>query len=102
MDFGIVFKAIGTYKDKPIWMQYAIVEDYKLTIVELEPAAWFGWNIKRVTEQGQDEWPGMTAQEIKRYLVQFWTSFAPASDADIEAIKTAITNYNARIQEKSA
>jgi hypothetical protein len=49
------------------WLQYLIVADERVRIVELEPAGFgsaFGWNLTKTIDQGPAEWPGMTAESI--------------------------------------
>jgi hypothetical protein len=40
------------------WLQFAIIRDNAVTIMELTPAAWGGWNLHGVTQQGASDWPG--------------------------------------------
>lgn len=51
------------------WLQYVIVEDGQVTILEMSPTV-FGWNVARIIVQGQADWPNMTAEQIRAFKGQ--------------------------------
>jgi len=59
---------IGTV-GKQEWKQILIIRDNAVTIVEMKPALLCGWNIERVTVQGEDDWCGMSASSIRAHIV---------------------------------
>jgi hypothetical protein len=48
------------------WKQYFIVRDASVVILDMTPA-WLGWNVRSVDRQGEQDWPGMTRDEIVRF-----------------------------------
>jgi hypothetical protein len=51
-------------KGAPDWRQYLVITDGRVAIVEMTPALLGGWSFKRVTVQGNDDWPNMTRDQI--------------------------------------
>lgn len=61
----IVFKReIGTN-----WRHYSVIEGGRVHLLEMTPALWGGWNVKRYTVQGEDEWPGMDSESIRQWFI---------------------------------
>lgn len=51
--------AIGAHR----WKHHLLIRDARVDIFEMEPAV-LGWNLKRITVQGAEAWPDMTAEQI--------------------------------------
>lgn len=51
------------------WRHYSVIRDEGLTLIEMEPALLGGWNVTKITAQGSKEWGGMSANEIKRWIL---------------------------------
>ena len=58
-----VQKRIGVV-GKTEWMQLVIIRNGSVTILDLVPAAWSGWNLRSMTVQGADDWGKMSADAI--------------------------------------
>lgn len=65
----LVSKRASLPGEKYAWLQYAIIEDARVTILEMSPAV-FGWNVKGIVVQGATDWPNMNAEQIRAFKVQ--------------------------------
>lgn len=54
----------GRYYPAHKWLQYQIIGDGVVYIVDMVQALIAGWNFGRVTVQGEAEWPGMSHDDI--------------------------------------
>jgi hypothetical protein len=46
------------------WRHYHVIRNNSVTIIDMEPALWAGWNVRRVSRQGDNDWCGMSADSI--------------------------------------
>lgn len=52
------------------WLQYMVVTDHRVAVIEMIPAL-FGWNLGKVTIQtGKDYWGDMTEAQIVAWKLQ--------------------------------
>ena len=69
------------------WLQFLVIEDAKVFVVDMKPAILSGWNYDRVELQQGDDWAGMTAEEIiawKEY--QYPGDLIPCDPAQAESV----------------
>ena len=52
------------------WRHYHVIRDSSVTILDMEPALWVGWNVRRVSRQGDDDWCGMSADSILAFKLE--------------------------------
>ena len=67
---------------KHAWKQIVVIQDCKVTILEMVRALLDGWNVHRiVVQQGQDSWSGMSHNEILAWkLANHPSRFATPSE----------------------
>ena len=53
------------------WLRFSVVSDEHVRVVNLVPALLDGWNASNTAEQGSDDWPGMTADQIVSDMLRF-------------------------------
>lgn len=46
------------------WKEVTLIENERVTLINMVPGIITGWNFGRVTVQGADDWPGMSAEQI--------------------------------------
>lgn len=58
-----VLQSEGTIRGQRAWRHYFIVTDTRTVLVDMVPAI-FGWNVREIKENGAEDWPDMTSDEI--------------------------------------
>lgn len=63
-----VLKTVDTFNEPPHWMQVFVIRDEYQCVLEFVPAVFGGgWKLHRVSVQGANDWPDMTADRIRTY-----------------------------------
>lgn len=64
------------------WRMYSLIEDGSVHLLEMVPASWAGWNVKRYSVQGAHDWPDMDEAEIVKYYDKYRVEAYPVTSED--------------------
>lgn len=70
--------------ERGTWKQLAIIRDGSVHWIEFTPALLAGWNVARRWQQGQDDWPEMSAAAIIAWKMENDSRFRPATEREYE------------------
>ena len=74
------------------WKHLMAISDGKLVLFEMEPALLVGWNCKRTTVQGSDDWGGMSAAGIVAFKQSSGDKLLrPATAGEIEWMRSKLS-----------
>ena len=67
----VVLKIEDSYNAQPRWLQYFIVDESSVTVVEMDAAALGGWKTRNLDcAPSLRDWPEMTAKAIVAWKVR--------------------------------
>lgn len=99
-DHVIVVAREGHIGTRP-WLQYLIIRDESVTLLEMEPAPLGGWNVVSILVQGEAEWPRMKAHEIWRFKEEQGRHLSAAlGQPDRRVIDNAVIDNVLRLEAK--
>jgi hypothetical protein len=84
------------------WLQYWLVSDDHMRIVEFEPAAFGGWRFVRVTDQGHDEGCGWSEASIVAFQDEYHDAFTIPCEQDPALIDRLLKLTQAEIDARVA
>lgn len=81
------------------WMQYWLISDDHMRIVELDQAAFGGWRFVSVEDQGHEAWLGWSEASIMAYHNEQEDACRRPCDQDTELIKRLMSLTQTGIDE---